>query len=230
MKFSLITPYRKRTGQFENLVRLINIVKKNIFSINEIIVSEYGVPDKRLDNLDVKIVREYSISVWNRSRSVNNGVEKAKNKYIVILDSDCIPIIGLDIVLQHLHKRKKAVILWSLNGDAIDLHSTGNFSIERDYFYKLGGLDENYKGYGREDKDLEIRLLKEKEVMYLPFFLLKDDRRTKKPLSKELKYYWRKNKIYFKGKHGRYSTLKVDGGDIFISSNFSKLLLKINNK
>ncbi len=38
---------------------------------------------------------------------------------------------------------------------------TGNVSIEKTYLEKVGGFDENFKGWGHEDIDLGIRLAKE---------------------------------------------------------------------
>jgi len=216
MKYSLVTPYRERKGQYENLKRLIDEAKDKMKSVDEIIISEYGLPDEGLDRLGVKVFREPTQGVWNRPRAVNNGLRQCINEYAIVLDSDCIPIRDLDIILAEMNKRKEAVILWVMRGNFLDTHSPGNFSIKVKSFWEIGGYDERFKGYGRADKDFEYRLQENNQLLYLPFCLRKEDGKTNNDLSEQQKQEWEKNKKRFEKKHGKGALKKIYGKRIKI--------------
>lgn len=215
MEYSIITPYRNRKGQFQNTSRLVNRLGKISENIKEIIISEYGIPDMRIDKLGTKIVREDSSKIWNRARAINNGYKQSKGEYILILDGDCIPSYDLTLILDILHKKFDPIFLLSQKEDIIDMHSVGNLSIKSQTFKSIGGYDERYEGYGREDKDLEYRILS-KNIAYLPFHLTKQDDSTDSKPSSEKIASWEKNKLLFNQKHGENAFKRVYRKKVFL--------------
>jgi len=222
MKISIITPYRKRKGQFENLKRLIKNVRGNLPLIKEIIISEYGIHDKRIDSIgNVKILKEDTNEIWNRSKAINLGMKNVKGDVFLVLDSDCIPLPNLDEVLLELHKRFGVIFLWPIVNGFLDTNSVGNLSITEYALSKIGRWDEKFKGYGREDKDIEYKIIKSgMRYTYLPFFIKKDDRKTPSRFTEKQKKCWEKNKIYFNKKHGKNAFEKVHGKRVRLKSSF----------
>ncbi|GAA0916371.1 hypothetical protein GCM10009552_34720 [Rothia nasimurium] len=116
-----------------------------------------------------------------RSGARNAAAMTSDARYILFLDSDCIPI-GEDFLVDHVQAITAAEVsigrivgqddgFWHDYQDAathrrnaLAMHTpsatftTQNVMIARSSFIDAGGFDEAYIGYGFEDRDLAIRL------------------------------------------------------------------------
>lgn len=127
------------------------------------------------------------ITEMQKNKLLNEGARQASANNLIILDSD--RILPQHYFQNTLDKLKSGVIisaetLWQLDHAVSDRDiiqglfsyrvenkskenrilsrgvTAGNFAIKRDDFWKCGGMDETYTGYGFEDQDFAKQLQK----------------------------------------------------------------------
>jgi predicted glycosyltransferase involved in capsule biosynthesis len=110
---------------------------------------------------------------FNKSWCMNVGAREAKNDRLIFLDVDMM------FGKSFFWKIREFALTWDLKFflcwayiaflpgkdepvirivDQSILTAGGAFYIDREYFWNIGGMDENYFGYGGEDNDLWIRV------------------------------------------------------------------------
>lgn len=121
-----------------------------------------------------------------RAKACNHGALQGKGQFIFFLDADC-EILGEELINQHCkvllsgfdvsYGSTKSQVnqneFWESYLKAVEkkrekLIATGNYllitsnniAIRRTLFEKVGGFDQNYQGYGFEDRDLIAKLIK----------------------------------------------------------------------
>jgi len=190
MKVSIVIPcYNTRDLILKNLPTVIAAAKNEANRIIEVIVVDDGSPDDSAkvvkDNFpEVRLIRHKI----NRgfSCAVNTGVRMAKGALVVLLNTDVIPSSNFLAPVLPLYENKK-VFAVSLHEEGYSwaksnfssgylAHSQGEVSGEthpsfwasggsavfrRDYWVKLGGMDEKiFSPFYWEDLDLSYRALK----------------------------------------------------------------------
>ena len=195
--FTFLIPYRKRPGQYKRLSRALESVAR-LPLVDEIVISEYGIHDPAIDTLRAVVVTEHCEGIWNRSRCLNHGLKCCRGPFVVVLDADCVPDPRLTVRLKRLHRRWPAVILHVTTGGCLNTHGSGNVGVALDLIRQVGGYDEVFEGYGREDKDLELRL--QPNVAYLGH-MVADDEVSDELTDRDMEA-WDQNAAYFARKHG----------------------------
>ena len=187
MDYSIIIPTCNRNDLLElclnKLLEATNFVKN--ISI-EIIVS-----DDSLNN-DAKglIETKYSMVKWIQgpkkgpAANRNNGSNNSKAEWLIFLDDDCLPTLNLisayqtaimhreshqlvfegKIIADRNQKRFDEEAPININGGSL---WSCNFCIQRDLFNNIGQFDEQFPYPSMEDADLNERLLKKHEIIFL---------------------------------------------------------------
>ncbi len=123
----------------------------------EIIVINDGSIDNTAEMLKNNFEHEKKIIVINQKRSLpckarNNGIKKAKNDIIVIMDDDCIPDkTWLKDILSGFTTSKIGMV------SSFFIYGGTSTAFRREVLEKVGLYDEDY-GYYREDTDLVFRV------------------------------------------------------------------------
>ncbi len=175
----------------ENVTRIQNSCQQEI-DIEFIIVDDGSEEEefkklKAIEGTNITIIRH----PFNRGRAnaCNSGAEVAQGKYLLFVDCDCYPKTetfikahidtinrGADVSLgpiwprgnefwqRYQHKAMKKRIKAITSGKKYFMTSA-NFMIKSIWFNKVGGFDKRYQGYGFEDRDLLLRLIKEGAIM-----------------------------------------------------------------
>ena len=121
-----------------------------------------------------------------RAKACNHGVLQGKGQFIFFLDADC-EILGKELINQHCkvllsgfdvsYGSTKSQVnqneFWETYLKAVEkkrekliasgiysLMTSNNIAIRRTLFEQVGGFDQNYRGYGFEDRDLVAKLIK----------------------------------------------------------------------
>ena len=105
-KVSLVVPNK---DHIEDLKKLLNSVEKSTYTNYEIVIVENNSQNKetfefyeQIKSKNEKIrIEEYKIEYFNYSAIINYGVEKAKGKYVILLNND-IEILTPDWIEQML--------------------------------------------------------------------------------------------------------------------------------
>ncbi len=180
---SVVIPIYKLTGfrlnNFEFVLKQLLKIKCNIVVYEQ--HSEYTKTDLEsrfcvthiIDNID-------SENVIHKSKLINRAAERIKSKYIWMVDADFFTDYKgvLNYVNKNTHDliRPFSSVLFlneyetnqlissagvSLNGDYSANNQTGKFSfiVNRDLFLSVGGMNEDFIGWGFQDLDfIENRL------------------------------------------------------------------------
>ncbi len=175
----------------ENVAKIQSLCQQEIDI--EIIIVDDGSEEEEFKKL--KIIRSSNISIirhssnMGRANARNSGAKVAQGKYLLFVDCDCYPKTetflkahidtideGADVSLgpiwpkgnkfwQHYqHKAMKKRVKAFTEGKKYFMTSA-NFMIKSIWFKKVGGFDERYQGYGFEDRDLLLRLIKAGAIM-----------------------------------------------------------------
>lgn len=168
---SFIMPIQNRVVR--SLLSLHTFYQNEISDLCEFIIVE-NISKNTLSSKDIK---EYpnlyyykvdtEIKEWSRSMLLNYGIQKSNGKYIIPWDA-CF--LCENIFLNKLVKyvQKSDFDKYIMTVAVYETHKTnrsnkgdgyGNLWIyETQKIKKLKGFDENFKSFGFEDRDLEIRL------------------------------------------------------------------------
>lgn len=152
----------------------------------QIIVIDDGSGDDTADRIEALAARDVHLIRMekNGGRSVarNHAAKKSTGDFILFMDCDCLPARE-DFVSQHLSTCTDGCVasIGPLVGDGVGFwhryqsdsserrtrqHAAGitysgtssNLMVARWAFVRCSGFDEDYCGYGFEDRDLQIRL------------------------------------------------------------------------
>ena len=112
--------------------------------------------------------------IFNKSWCMNVGAKAAKSKWLVFLDADLL--FGKDFLSRINFFRQKGMphiryftcwqYILAMPGkdepilrliDPSICTAGGAFCSQKDFFWNIGGMNENYFGYGGEDNDLWVR-------------------------------------------------------------------------
>lgn len=179
-ELSLIVPYTYGDELRQKAIfHCINSIKAQIYRGYELIIveeilgsqSESKFPYPR--KVDKHIILKDACRGFNKSWCINVGIKQAKYDNAVIIDADVI--FGKEYLNELLKFKKNCPLFFSGYNYIILLPGRDNpvvrikthFSIkamggiwftDRNYLFKtLGGMNENYFGYGGEDNDLYER-------------------------------------------------------------------------
>lgn len=188
MELSIVVPTHKDAVAAIRLITALEIQISATPIRCEIIVVDDGSCDDTAQRIRASAgpfttIIELSENV-GRAAARNIGAKQASGKIIIFTDSDCVPADS-NFVTAHLHATRSTNIcsagsvrgegngFWNnyylksrkrLKSQVIDnslyVFTSANFAISRHDFFAAHGFDERYRGYGFEDRDLAIRLLK----------------------------------------------------------------------
>ena len=122
--------------------------------------------------VDKHIVKYQDKLLFNKSWCINSGVKEAKHDNLLILDADIR--FGTDYLQKVVEFAKDKKFFMAYSGARLD-RGTDNmharmlemknitacalgFFITKDLFWRVGGGNEKYYGYGNEDNDLYARI------------------------------------------------------------------------
>lgn len=180
---SIIYAHRNRDAKRIRL-SLESLVKQNLQNF-EVIFIDFGSEDSIVNELemlsrDFSFVSFYHLPVakvlWNKSKALNYGINKASGEYIFIADIDLIFHPNACQLLKEIADSKK-YFLFKLGylgrHECINLQGEYNFNdlkpskygevngmilTSRESLIAINGLDEFFHFYGAEDEDLFSRL------------------------------------------------------------------------
>ena len=183
MKLSIIVTLKRgdqfRQDAFNNLMKCIEAQTMKDFEL--IIVEDTGAQKtmsvERISNHYTKLIPLTDIQnrPFNKSWCINVGARAAKSDNLLILDADVL--FGKEYFDKiydfaqecpcFFHCYSWIVLLPGRDNPVCrvsahkNIHSTGGawFVNKTFFFEKLGGMNENYFGYGREDSDLWVRVV-----------------------------------------------------------------------
>lgn len=219
----------------KTLERLLQSIKNQAFKELEIIVVDNSSTDKTK-----KIAKKYTKKVFNkgpeRSAQRNFGVQKARGKYVVILDSDMIleRKVAAEIEKEFKNNEFGALVIpeksigqtyWArvraferqfYEGDT-DIEAARAFA--RKTFLRYGGYDSNITG--PEDVDLPLRMRKDGvKIGRIRSYVLHDEQDINPIKSARKKYYYAKGAWQHLRRHPEKVTSQ--GNLLFRSAFFRK--------
>ncbi len=189
---SVIIPIRNRSGfRLENCLRSLRwqtLPPKRV----ELLISDFGsAPEEARDigdlaaKYDARVIRSDTDEIWNRSKSLNIAIRKARGDYILCTDADMIfEESFVPTVLERLTTSEGPVLVVCRCRDLPDMGHERLFEREEygalraratmrqaagtgacqaartDWFHRIRGYDEKYLFWGFEDKDTVHRALK----------------------------------------------------------------------
>lgn len=150
-----------------------------------VLVDDGSKPEEyeRLQALDsTRLVLLRNRTNRGRSSACNTGATAARGERLLFLDSDCLPATD-DFLSMHMDTLNRGAdvslgpVLTRGNGfwsryqrqamvrrmrqfaaGKVFSMTSANMMVKRDWFLRVGGFDEGYRGYGFEDRDLLLRL------------------------------------------------------------------------
>lgn len=175
MRLSVIIPYTYGDSlREEGLKHLINSIEAQIFKDFELIIPEQvksNDTSKFIHKCDKLILLKCN-EKFNKSWCINVAMKQANTNNILILDADIL--FGKDYFSKVMEFKQhhsffsayKVIILLPGKSNPItrirfqhDIHAMGGgwFTDRNFFFNELGGMNENYFGYGGEDNDIYYR-------------------------------------------------------------------------
>lgn len=211
---SIITTFKNRPGQPQRLRKVYRSLRglKNrpetilacqIASqreVGEIIGALSPQPDR------VITFNPHVDSFW-KSRLLNDAISKVLSENVFILDADCevtdknVPLHVEEKIEEGYHVIYLAMypelnITTSLSPNGVGLQG-----FTKRFWKKVGGFDEDYVGYGREDADFCMKARDDgKPIMYLGGGITHIEHEREEIIHKD---EWQKNQTIFLNKWGR---------------------------
>lgn len=247
MKISLIIPIYRVVGQrFENFVFNLNRIE-SVDEIDEIIIAEQSSDyNVYLDISNEKIkhhVFDIDSGVFYKTKLLNMAAEVSSGDWLWFHDADIyIPfkkiisemnnfnsekdafspytsIINLDKSESETFVFDKKLKIGKEDGDRFFTDfAGGSFAIKKDKFYSIGKWDEQFVGWGFEDKDMSFRckrLLNIQELENIGVHLYhevgdKSNANNNKKIyeSNKEKFFSSKKKIYFNNLQYNYKKIR----------------------
>lgn len=170
MNFDIIMPWRHNGCQFQ--------------------LRNFNYSYKYYSQLSTPIIGESDSLIFNRSEARNNGVLNSKSENLIIIDSDNIVSIesiikGINYIdekkmikpFTSIHYLNEKATINFFNGlkpsslndydreyllpHQINLRNSGGIYIIKKYVWEsLGGMNENFEGWGLEDSEFNLRFEK----------------------------------------------------------------------
>lgn len=182
-EITYVIPFRN-TDRQDSIVSVVNNIRAQRFPVIHIIIVEQDT-NTRININRFKPITYYlqqdNQPLFNKSRAFNLGVSKALTNKIVLHDADMLVLSNytakisktLDIVegchlggtviytsqsaMQHINNT--GVVDTGTNCErVIGYFEGGSLACTRSTFWKIGGFNEDYNGYGCEDCDFYARL------------------------------------------------------------------------
>lgn len=178
---SYVVPCRDILGRSNSIVTVINNIKAQRFPCIEIIISEHDSAPKT-PNLDGCIsLFMQSTQPFIKAAAFNKGVMTSTSDYAILHDADIL-VPGnytseiYKILQSHngCHIGKQVLYLAKQTSDdvnknqhvdadnkcerAVDYFVGGSLAMKKSTYMTIGGLDENFVGYGMEDVEFFNRL------------------------------------------------------------------------
>jgi hypothetical protein len=176
MNISVIITYSKSSVDHENrwngLVTTLECCKKQTFKDYEIILAEHtrdGAKTYLPFRVEQHLVIPYD-GIFNKSWISNVAARSAKHDFILSLDADTIfgedyfqkisdyyettknPFFNPWSKIECLTGRDEPTPRWI---DAVDMKAAAHaWAFDKTFYWKIGGMNEKYFGYGAEDQDL----------------------------------------------------------------------------
>lgn len=187
MLFTIIVPTYNRPDFLQTCLTKLEPVCKNFGLENcELIVTEDGN-----NTITESLVQEqFSWAKWIKgpgralSANRNNGIRAAKGEWIICIDDDCLADENILFEYQKYIQANPTVQAFEgcIEPDSWDLFKQdmaecpvnvrggvfwgANICVKKETYKKLGGFDENFIAYGREDQDMFIRLKQITKVVF----------------------------------------------------------------
>ncbi len=216
----------------KTLERLLQSIKKQTYKDWEIIVVDNNSTDKTKE-----IAKKFTEKVFNkgpeRSMQRNFGVQKARGKYVVILDSDMY--LGINVAKDCLktinNSEYKALVIpektvgnnWLARVRRFEREMyEGDLKIEvarffkREVFLEFGGYDINLTG--PEDYDLHYRISKKYPIGRANEYLYHDESDFTLIKLLQKKFYYAKAGARYANKHPEL--VKIQGNLLFRKAYF----------
>ena len=182
-KVTFIVPFREqeRTGSLNTVLN--NIRAQKYPDIEIILVEEDHI--QKIDVSQYEPLRYYKVSVaeehfFNKAKAFNLGVSKATSNKIILHDADMLAINGYtsevsDVLdeFESCHLGSTVVYADRASTDRINnsgvvtdpafervvgYYEGGSLACTRDTYWKIGGFNEDFWGYGCEDCDFYERM------------------------------------------------------------------------
>ena len=150
---SLITTCK---GRLDHLQKTLPLMAKQTEA--ECIVVDYGCPQGTADWVAanfprVKVVRINDDPMFNQCRAKNIGAIAAETSLVCFVDADIelAPEFASRIRLDCAERT-------FLRAQPVTMETWGTFACWREDFWRVGGFDEVYEGWGASPEDLYLRL------------------------------------------------------------------------
>lgn len=168
----------------------------------ECVVVDYGCPQGTADWVaanfpQVKIVRINDDPLFNQCRARNLGAIAAETSLFCFVDADIMLAPEFALRIGRECAEKTFLRAWP-----VTMETWGTFACRREDFWRVGGYDEVYEGWGASPEDLYLRLAaagcSEKQfpgslISSIPH---SDDRRTAHYANKDRWWQHRINSLY----------------------------------
>ncbi|MFO7565640.1 MAG: glycosyltransferase family A protein [Enhygromyxa sp.] len=186
---SAVIPVRNRTGtRLDNCLRSLRWQELDGASL-EIVLVDFGsdpAPAAELrefaERHQAERVRVENREIWNRSRALNHGIQRARGRYVFCTDADMIfaPNFIATLLAVQGGERGRAFVVchcrdlpeqieeqpWTRE-DFPELLAAASFRkatgtgacqvAEREFFERVRGYDEGFSFWGQEDNDMRFR-------------------------------------------------------------------------
>lgn len=181
---AIIPVYRNPAGASSSIRSLLRQNLPERLTL-EIIVVDDGSQDGTSDLIEAEFSGDVTIIVLDknigRSSARNAGARIARGNYLLFLDCDCIPCTP-DFLMAHLSTLATFIAsagevcgsgndFWgkyqacvakrrrSLHSQGLEwIGSSANLAVRKGDFCAVNGFNEQYRGYGFEDRDMLLRL------------------------------------------------------------------------